>query len=202
MITRTFKQTKTTSSTRRSTKGFTLIELLVVIAIIGLLASISFGPIMNFLSRGKETESKQMAKDLEFAISQFQDDYTHLPYSGTLDTATDTKVITNDAAFLKVLMGLEPDDNSAVNDRGQEYFTAKRAQNRTNGLVYEGDIITKLVDHWRQPFVIVLDTDSDGIIEESQIYSGSDKKHNKQTAIIATGGRDKEFNKDHDITSW
>jgi len=188
-------------------KGFTLIEILVVMAIIALLAGIALGPLMDFLDRGKETESKKMATDLVFAISQFKDDYDYLPYVGTLDSSTDTKVVTEGeegAKFLAILMGKEPDNGDALNDKGTEYFTVKRAKGGRNGLVYDSSDtkVTKLVDHWTNPFTIVLDTDQDGIILETEFYSDSTKKHNKDTALVATPGKDREFNHEHDIKSW
>ncbi len=193
-------QTKKSSMLR---KGFTLIEILVVIAIIAILASISYGPIIEFMEKGKEAEAKKVAKDFQIAITTFQEDYDgNLPYDGTYPDE-DTNLTSNNVNFLAVLMGAESAND--INEKEKPYFTGKNAQNKRNGFVLNGEVIQGFVDHWGNPYTMRLDYDADKEIDTALITSPTGVYTGKQrigTAIVATPGKDNVFNDEKDIKSW
>lgn len=115
-----------------------------MIAIIAILASVSYGPIIEFMEKGKETEARKVAKDFELAISTFKDDYEgNLPYSGTYPDE-DENTDSNNLGLLAVLMGAE--SASDINEKEKPYFTGKNAQNKRNGFILNGETIQGFVD--------------------------------------------------------
>ena len=184
-------------------KGFTLIEILVVIAIIAILASISYGPIIEFMEKGKETEAKKIAKDFQNAITTYQEDYDgNLPYVSDYPDE-DTNIDSNNTKFLAVLMGAESAND--INEKEKPYFSGKNAINKRNGFVLDGEDIQGFVDHWGNPYTMRLDYDADREIDTALITSPTGVYTGIQrvgTAIVVTPGKDNTFNDDKDIKTW
>ncbi len=63
---------KVSFNTRKLRQGFTLIELLVVIAIIALLASVSYGPILDQLNKGEQMQALQNMRNVSTAMDEFK----------------------------------------------------------------------------------------------------------------------------------
>ncbi len=192
-----------TKKTSTLQKGFTLIEILVVIALIAILASISYGPIIEFIEKGKEAEAKKVAKDFEIAIATFKDDYDgNLPYTGTYPNM-DTNINSNNLKLLAVLMGAVSAND--INEREKPYFTGKNAQNKRNGFLLNGGTIEGFVDHWGNPYSMRFDYNGDKLIDTAELTSPTGVYTGKQridTAIIATPGKDKIFNDIKDIKTF
>lgn len=190
---------KITTNTRTLTtsirRGFTLIELLVVMAIIAVLASISYGPIMGFLDRGKITEVRAMCNEFETAIDAFKAEYSYLPYGAT-HPDEDEKVITDASGkkFIEALTGA----NTDVNDKAISYLGIKTSKNNINNGVLEDGTIK---DAWGNPFTIALDYDLDGQILPSLINEALGTKKQSQDSLSATPGKNKKWD-DGSITSW
>lgn len=189
-------------ATRSIRKGFTLIELLVVMAIIAVLAGISIGPVLGFLTKGKITETRSVCNDLRVSVESFRSEYSYLPFVGS-HPDQDTNFETNTPSgvdFLEVLMGLESD----VNDKQIAYFSAKRAKSSKNGLLYTGtgdpETFTALLDPWANPFTIRLDYDGDGKVDANELNSAFTGIQNLE-AIIATESEDRTWEEEN-VTSW
>ncbi len=189
-------------------KGFTLIELLVVIAIIAALGGLSFGPIMNHLTNAEVKKAQNVCKQLTGAISTFESEYDSLPYTGSSYPSSDEEIETDTADFLEVIMGLEDE----INDKQKQFFTTDQAKGSKDGLVYTGATLNSLLDKWGNPYTIILDYDSDGVVDASKIATGTStatteataykKELHIQDAVAATPGPDKEFNDKQDANSW
>jgi len=186
-------------------KGFTLIELLVVIAILATLSGLAYGPIMKHLRGADLLKAKKVCKDLVAAIDSFESEYDSLPYTGSYPDGTSDNVTggvnieTDDADFLKVLMGIDTD----INDRGKQFFTADNADGERDGLIYTGTDVTKLVDKWKNVYTIRLDYSADGIIDATKIGAGSSYKDNiRASAIVASPGPNALFDDKQDAISW
>ncbi len=195
----------TKHSPSKRSKGFTLVELLVVIAIIASLAGVSYGPIMRQLRNADVTKATKVCIDLVAAIDNFQLDYGSLPATSTSYPNDDELITTDDPAILEVLMGIDTD----VNDRGISYFTADQAKGDRDGLIYNGNDVVSLVDKWENPFSIMLDYDADGKIDVSDLLdidnpSDSDYEDDRRTtsAVVASPGKDGEFDGKEDSKSW
>lgn len=196
---------KLSINNKSSKKGFTLIELLVVMAIIATLAGLGYGPVMKHLRTTDINKAKKVCKDLTFAIDGYESTYDSLPYTGDYP-GDDKLVVTDDGAFLEVLMGI----NTDINYKGKKFFTADQAKGEKNGLVYSGDSITKLTNKWGNPYHILLDYSADGKVNPKLLQSGTvsvtgdsykDELH-ADHAIIASPGPDGELNDKEDAKSW
>jgi len=154
------------------------------------------GPVIEFLKKPKRTEAASVCNDIEIAIDNFQLDYSFLP-SASSSFPDQDELITTDSqegiALIALLRGIDTD----VNDRGIEYFTSKIANNDvTNGLRQDG----ALVDHWRNPYSIVIDYDNDGQVNPATIDPALGENQNIQNkdAIIASPADDQVYGDDGD----
>jgi prepilin-type N-terminal cleavage/methylation domain-containing protein len=210
-------------------KGFSLVELLVVIAIIAILAGASYPAITGAIKNAKITEGNKMAKDLVFAIDQFEQKYDYLPYpsvrtrikeagsdqhSSSSGNPDDYEMyITANGDLLRVLMGMDDD----LNPNNTRFFEFKTAQNGVNGIIYEDDGKTPaaFVDPWGNPFVIVIDYTGERSIDFGEIPSlnnsdfsvyvdknGEPLTIRSQSAVVASPGPDQQLNDEDDVKSW
>lgn len=189
---------------QRARKGFTLIELLVVIAILATLAAVSFGPIMKFLGSGDLTVDVKTAKDLQSAISAYEDKYKYLPYDGstpTEDTAYDTEA-GEGMEIIRILMG---DNSSGANPSSKPFFEPQQAKDGRNGMIYDNDNPQSLMDSFGRPFKFVIAYGDDQYVDVSEISSDyGDPTELKiiESSAVAGGGPDQEFNDEEDAKSW
>jgi len=182
-------------------RGFTLVELLVVMAIIAVLATVSTGPVIEFLKKPKRTEAASVCNDLEIAIDSFKLEYSFLPSASSSFPSQDELIKTDSqagAALIALLRGID----TSVNDKGIEYFTARTAKNdTTNGLRQNG----QLVDHWRNPYSIVIDYGNNGQVDPATIDPalGANQKIQNKDAIIASPADDNVYGDGgEDVFSW
>jgi prepilin-type N-terminal cleavage/methylation domain-containing protein len=142
----------------RANRGFTLIELLVVIAIIAVLAGVGFSAGGSAIQKAKKTTCLAAAVSIESAVNNFYTEYGSMPSAGTADTT----VKTNEAALLKVLLGLETVAvDQRLNRRGIKFLSAKEGKADKNGLIYDGDTPKGMFDPWGGPYNVILDLDYD-----------------------------------------
>ena len=189
-------------------KGFTLVELLVVIAIIATLGALSYGPILKVIENANVVKSNKVCKDLVAAVDSFQLEYGYLPFIGTDFPTADTEILTDNIAFLDVLMG----NNTDVNPKGISYFDADQADGPNDGLVLDtinGNPVS-LLDKWGNPYHILLDYDGDGTIALSTLLTDIDadsgayqnQSIRTQTAIALSPGSSMTFDEVGDSASF
>lgn len=77
---------KIRTHSKKTSKGFTLIELMVVIAILATLAGVAYGPIMERLRKGDETQALQNGKQIVLALVDFSTEMNSLPSDRTAET--------------------------------------------------------------------------------------------------------------------
>lgn len=198
--------------TYRLRKGFSLIELLIVITIIAVLAAASHLAIIGTIKRAKIEEGNKMAKDLVFAIEQFERKYEYLPYVSS--NSNIVEYTTDNGDLLKVLMG----QNDTINPNRTVFFeTDIASSSNVNGLIFEGggDTPSKLIDPFGNPYTILIDYTGERKIDLAGTkFSGHTDKDGtplvirSQSAIAGSQGPDQVFygssaeNVNDDVKSW
>jgi prepilin-type N-terminal cleavage/methylation domain-containing protein len=186
----------------RASRGFTLIELLVVITIIAILASVAFPVVNGVMARARKVRALAVAKDLQVAIKSYQTEYNRYP-----DSADDGDVtlMTNDGDLISILMG-ENSDNR--NPREIKFVDLPMSKNGSGGLVSSGGSVFTLVDEWKEPYVVIMDTDYDNRIDnpdtsnsDPKVSSGAPPELPIGVAVYSTGPDTQASTKD-DVTSW
>lgn len=186
----------------RASRGFTLIELLVVITIIAILASVAFPVVNGVMARARKVKTLAVVKDIQVAIKSYQTEYNRYP-----DEATDTDVTltTDKGNLIPILMGENADKR---NPREIKYVDLPMSKNGAGGLVSSGGSGFTLVDEWKKPYVVIMDTDYDNRIDnpdtsnsDPKVSSGAPSELPLGVAIYSNGADIKPSTKD-DVTSW
>lgn len=152
---------------RHAVRAFTLIELLVVVAIIALLAAGSVGGYGKIMNMVKANAGKKLAVELAGAVSGYYSTYDTLPVTGTTGGGDEELNTLEDTDFLAVLAAKgDVKMNSRKLDFLEGFQQAKaRAGSYENGLDFSDEAAPKLYDPWGQEFMVRMDTNHDGEIE-------------------------------------
>jgi len=179
-----------TPASSRQPAGFTLIELLVVISIIAILAGLLLPALAAAKRHAQVRTAKLDTKNLEMAITQYESDYSRLPYR-TYTPPTDltfglvpqagapfaTAVPTNSdilATLLNVPLGINTANSK--NPKQNFYYKAARmtsepASINRPGLPGVSTLDYQVRDPWGMPYIISLDLNYDGSTED--LFYGS-----------------------------
>ena len=192
---------------RRAVRAFTLIELLVVVAIIALLAAGSIGAYGKFMNSVRATAGKKLAVELAGAVSSYYSTYDTLPITGTAGGGDEELNTLDDTDFLAVLAAK---GDVKMNSRKLDFLEGFQAAKPKAGS-YEGGVESsdpaspKIYDPWGQEYIVIMDTNFDGEIEnplgeEPTIIRG------KKCIVYSTGrpgsnGAKNEVKSEY-LTSW
>ncbi len=186
----------------RRAHGFTLVELLVVIAIIAVLAGAGFAAGNAAITKAKKTTALSTISAIESSVNNFYNEYGGMPK----DINNDTKVDTEDTAFLYVLLGTE-NANPILNTRAIKFLSVKEGKTAKNGgLVYNagGTTVKGLYDPWGGKFEVMLDGDYDESVTPAPTGGGGRKLNGRRCAAwsngadgVKTGGKATD-----DVKNW
>lgn len=187
-------------SRRRSNGAFTLIELLVVVAIIALLAAGSVGGYGKVMNMVKAATAKKVAVELAASVSSYYADYDTLPVTATgSDWDGDTK---DEADFLAVLAAT---GDVKMNSKKHNYLDGFKQAKVTDDMVKDGidfsdPTAPKLYDPWGQPYIVYMDTNYDGEIQ-NPIDGDTPAILRGKRCIIYSTGRPGPQNAPNTVTS-
>lgn len=179
-------------------------ELLVVVGIIAILASLAFGTAQAVHRKGVKVSTQASVMDLSLAVSSYATQYNRLP----LPTTTET-VIPSDSSnpLIAVLVGEITGPNS-MNPAGTVFLNPKMAKNGSGGLVDKGGSALSLLDHWGQPFQVLLDANGDNKIanpdaqnQDPTIAADAPPQLRSRVAVFSCGP-DRQAGTRDDIVSW
>lgn len=182
------------TSASRPRRGFTLIELLVVIAIISVLAGAGFAAGAAALNRARKVTAQAAAVALEKAVNSYYSEYGGLPIpaGGTGRVETD-----RDAAFLRVLLGDEPESANMLNPRGIKFLTVKEGkasggEGGRDGLVYSGNTVSGMFDPWGNGYTVILDVDFEDRLTFQTPDGRSTTLNGRRVAVFSPGAPEGE----------
>jgi prepilin-type N-terminal cleavage/methylation domain-containing protein len=138
---------------RRRSRAFTLIELIVVIAIIAILIGLLFPAFRAVQDQAKRTQAKNDLTQIVNAVNAYYTDYGKYPLM------TDDSIITNNAALMNVLRGLDATNNP----RQIVFISPPYVKNDTAGNRRSGVSPTdgQYYDPWGVRYVIRIDGNYD-----------------------------------------
>jgi prepilin-type N-terminal cleavage/methylation domain-containing protein len=138
--------------------GYTLVELLVVISLIAILASLAFSATRAVLGNAYKVRTKTELSKLQLAVQEYFTEYHRMPGTGKAD---ETVRLNQGTDVLGILLG-EVSGQGTANPAGISFLQTTPAKAGRGGLLEHGEGYLSLVDHWGNPFHLVLDRDLDG----------------------------------------
>ena len=194
---------------------FSLVELLTVIAVIAILAGILIPTVGAVKESGRATQALTEAKGIHLAIKSFQNDHKYLPAKSTEEnkdivywgssaavtpaanaSVTITENATLDASYLTLfdtICYVDHDDitKTPASDSDAKKFNKKAKKYLTAPTTYYGSETTNgYRDPWGRPYIIYLDTNYDGKIENIASkfgLAGTNNQINDTVAVISLG---------------
>lgn len=187
-----------------SSRGYSLIELLVVITIIAILASLAFAATRAVLGQAYKIETKTQLAALEIAVQNYFTEYNRLPGSGTAD---ETLRLNQSTDVLAILLG-DKSVSGHPGARGPVFLNVKPARAGKSGLLEHGENYLSLLDHWGNPYFLILDRDRDERLsnpdannEDRRVSKSAQKGLRSRVAAFSSGPDGKPGTGD-DIVSW
>jgi type II secretory pathway pseudopilin PulG len=175
-----------------------LIELLVVITIIAILATLAFSATRAVLGHAYKVETKTQLAALEVAVQSYFTEYNRLPGRGSSD---ETLRLNQSTDVLRILLG----EGSRP---GVAFLQVKPAKAGKSGLLEHGDNYLSLLDHWGNPYFLILDRDRDERLsnpdannEDRRVSDTASKGLRTRVAAFSSGPDGKPGTGD-DIVSW
>jgi prepilin-type N-terminal cleavage/methylation domain-containing protein len=161
------------SGNKNSRRGFTLVELLVVIAIICVLVSMLFGGMVAMREAARRKKTAVFEQTLMHAIKAYRNDNGSWPGQTQGD---------NDNCYINVLNILGASGSGLTNNaRNINYLEIPAG-------MFDGK---SFIDPWKQPLVIGLDENMDGIVEFSATMGVTTVNTNVTDGVaIFSWGRD------------
>ena len=159
-------------------KHYTIIEMLVVISILGVLIAMGAPAAIRMMSKQKSTVAKQEIQAIIQAFKAYEAEYGRLPFA----TTQTTDIVTSVASHAKNSMQLinELLDNSATDNSRQIKFLKwgdkfdKDADKDGGSGEPDGAKPDNWLDPWGNPYIVMIDYDYNGLIEESAGDGGID----------------------------
>jgi prepilin-type N-terminal cleavage/methylation domain-containing protein len=191
-----------THSKNRSAAAFTLIELLVVISIIALLSSLVVAGARSAIVASINIACKATAVDINKGIRDYQTDYNRLPITpGSSESSIE---LSAGSPLLSTLLGVGP---VKLNPHRTSYIEPHPGKQGVDGLIGD-DGSFALMDHWGNPYQVLLDANSDGRIanpdrQNSDEATAKDAPANllMPSAVFSFGADKKSATRD-DVRSW
>jgi hypothetical protein len=177
---------------RGSITGWVIIGLLLIL-VAGFVVSSFRGSLV--MDNSPSTSARTAAQAMANAVNQYAEEYGHLPPLPHSRSDHDTE--TSSGAEEKLVFILSGKGHAANPGRMNFLGDFKDAVESADGLVRAGDTAA-LMDPWRLPYHILLDTDGDGVIKDPE--SGS-PVHRK--VLVWSAGKDGDFKtwKDN-VSTW
>lgn len=195
---------------------FSLVELLTVIAVIAILAGILIPTVGAVKESGKATQALTEAKGIHLAIKSFQNDHKYLP-SQAAETGKDTvywgsaaaaapaadasvkiaEYAALDTSYLTLFDTICYVDHTDItktpasgSDTKKFNKKAKKYLNPPNSYFVTDSATNGYRDPWGRPYIIYLDTNYDGKIENIGNkfgLAGTNNQINDTVAVISLG---------------
>ncbi len=150
--------------------GFTLIELLVVIAILAILVTLGSKGLRNARISARKAQAMVEIKSIETAVKAYFNEYGKLPVEADDQGEGDPEAsVEFSAEIIDILTAENMDDN-----RRELVFL--EPQTASSG---------EFLDPWNVPYLIMMDTDYDGIIDVD--VEGLTETIRRKVAIVSVG---------------
>lgn len=168
-------------------------------------------PWHNFKGTIKEKSTAKMAVETAGAISSFYADYDRLPINSPDADWVGTTGEKN--GLVAVLTAAEKPDGKLINPKRINFLDGfKPAKKDDSGkMAYGIDDVTNpwdpaIYDPWGQPFIVIMDTDKDGVIANPLKSWGALLLRGKKGIVYSTGPPNADGSRNTDeskfITSW
>ena len=186
-----------------STKGFTLIEILVVIALIVALSALGGAGLAKARSKGAKLAAQNQLVALASAINEFYKEYGFLPGGEEISDSEDEVELKDglrksNTTFMAALIGKD----AINNPKNIVFFKGNDFKPNKGGLYYQtnakGIELAKLLDPWKEEYLIRLDYDYSDAIDGFNIRSvAAGRSRSRENikgrkAIVMSRGRDKK----------
>ena len=142
-------------------------------------------------------QAKQTVRELQQAILVYQLEYGRLPCEGE----EDIKLNTEDDDIMSILAG----DGGKLNIREIPFYQGKRAKDAKGQMpvdgIYGEEGHLKLADPWGQPYVIIMDANYDGKVQNPKSDDGG-KEMLRGAVIVWSTGKPRKTGVPNDPKDW